>query len=1150
LILRKYLLIIIITLWLFPSLLTLNFEGIERSYVNPPRPNFESDLSFDDAEQSFLTNEKIFHEPNISIKKPIPKITQSEYLELKEFSEHYHYGNGTIGFSSRLGDQNTWDGDSYEYYVWNDIEKSIQYANSKIFFYDWYARVEQFGQTVVDDSRWIVEYWRTQGGGSWNTLDLFNHQWFNPIIETKKVTFIQGYNDGLNYLNVSYVVTNNAAVKINIDYLSGETREVRFVWQLTGMDGSIDYIQSKREFSFADIIISCNDTELSTGFEYEWQVSSKKLDVRLGSFNVVANDWISIDPTFSEKQTVDEQDWRGYFKSDTVAYHITTTDDELLMGRYEDSYYHYNSSIVWDSGITGSIASTSNAEMTFYCTYESVEANEYIGLGLYFNTSLTGGFWNETYGSNYDEIAIKQDCYYTDSAWHAFDGETTTNVSFNDAIMGTFIDEWVTNHNTDPGNRQYVNFKLFTGDGIDAEDDMAKVSESTDTPTSQRPTLTFTYTLSGGGNTAPSAVVHSAVSSNLYAGIEFTAVSNHTDSDGAADLDRAYLGLGASQFDITFNSSVGVGSLSVSTDNGSGYITSVSSSGSSITNGYQITWTIILDWDFPFDDLSTIDTHARSRDDEPEYSSWDSHNTNANFENDLETVGFNVSISSGAVFPSTGWIEDNSWFRGGVEVTGNGSVEYEGSSQTFNSSYATTVNVTLFYDGASTSQADTVILSGVFSGITYTPTSASGLDTTAYFDVQVLGIPTNGSDITGAAVEITSKRDNQDPTTTFHSITEDNPHTYIYATGQTVYFSDEMGVTDQLCTIAVNASDGSGSAIYAVEMSAWDDDAIQNDTTYPYQRQYSTDSSETSGSITMYAIDNVGNTDSSPVTITMTEDTTDPTFSVSPDSDSASIGYAPNTNYDDDSTIDFTASGASDGGSGLPTNCYSWNNSAWESSTTKQYSGQSDGNISLTVVLRDNVGNNGTEQTWIIVDTDSPTGFTITWTRVNGTYPISVFDSNSTIYFDPGNQCNNYTTITANNNGEINNSAFWKLEWDKNSVFETGANDTSGLPDNKNFYYLGDTNGTFLIRIINNAGNYQTFNYTAYDTLDGGCGEPPTTTTAPQDAPSDGDGGAVIQEPPFWYSIQFAWYIWMVIWAGAGIIVSGAVFYYFMKQLL
>lgn len=42
----------------------------------------------------------------------------------------------------------------------------------------------------------------------------------------------------------------------------------------------------------------------------------------------------------------------------------------------------------------------------------------------------------------------------------------------------------------------------------------------------------------------------------------------------------------------------------------------------------------------------------------------------------------------------------------------------------------------------------------------------------------------------------------------------------------------------------------------------------------------------------------------------------------------------------------------------------------------------------------------------------------------------------------------------------------------------------------------------------------------------------------------------VIQEPPFWFSAQFAWIVWILLWTGAGIIVAGAVLYYFFKRLL
>jgi len=42
----------------------------------------------------------------------------------------------------------------------------------------------------------------------------------------------------------------------------------------------------------------------------------------------------------------------------------------------------------------------------------------------------------------------------------------------------------------------------------------------------------------------------------------------------------------------------------------------------------------------------------------------------------------------------------------------------------------------------------------------------------------------------------------------------------------------------------------------------------------------------------------------------------------------------------------------------------------------------------------------------------------------------------------------------------------------------------------------------------------------------------------------------VIQEPPVWFATEFAWLIWVAIWAGAGIIVTGAILYYFFKYLL
>jgi len=826
--------------------------------------------------------------------------------------------------------------------------------------------------------------------------------------------------------------------------------------------------------------------------------------VKLGSFNVAVNDWVFIDPTFAEKQETDAQDF--YMTYDRSTTYTAEIGVDLDYAGDADSSTEAKSYIAYDTGITDNIASTSDASMSYYVYAENVESEEYHAFYLY-DSGDVDEIWDETEADGDEQGCYDQETYWSDVAFFCFNGYTSSNATIDDTKVGPLVDEWVSHHNGDVSGRQYISIMFWNGTGMDNGEYIIWY-ESSEGTANKRPTLTFTYTIGAGENTAPETVVHTALSGTLYAGKNFTFVCNYTDSDGQADLAWLLSGLGEDQYDITLNITASSGRQTAVQENGSSYVNVADGVCSSITNGWQVTWTVNLTFSWTdFDDSNTIDTWCQAWDDEPESSSWATDDSNVDYENDLEIVTFNVLITNSyATYPNDDWINDTDWFKGGVQVTINGTVEYEGSSEVFESIYANEVDVELYYDSGATGEKDTSISSGVFEGITYTPTSGSNdIDTTAYFDGVINDIPTGGSDVTGAGIEITSKRDNEDPTTTFHSITENDPHIYIYASGQIVYFSDLMGSTDQLCTIGVNVSDSSGSGVYSVTMSAWDDDAEWNDTSSPYQRQYSTDDTETSGSITLYAIDNVGNSDSTPVTITMTEDTTAPTGSVAHDADSASVGFAPiNISYDDDDTLDFTASGANDASAGLPTNCYSWNGSAWTSDTTKQYTSQPDGNITLTLYIRDNVGNNYSISTWVIIDTDSPTGFTVTWTRVNGTYPIQIFDGNLTIYFDPGNNCNNYTTLTINDDGSIQNSLFWRILWDENSVFESAENDTSGLPDSKNFYYRGDTNGSFYVYVVNNAGNYQLINYTAYDTLDGGCGEPPTTTTS---APTD-------REPP------------------------------------
>lgn len=213
---------------------------------------------------------------------------------------------------------------------------------------------------------------------------------------------------------------------------------------------------------------------------------------------------LSGEQTFSAKQTVDEQDWHGDYNSIFVSYTVYPAYQYMRAGlNWDEPENEYlNSSIVWDTEITGTIASTSDAVMTIYVTAESVESGEYIGLGLYSNSTLVGGFWNETYADANDETAMTDTSdYYTNSSFHDFDGEVSTNVTIPDSDMGVFLDQWVTWHNQDPINRQYINFKWFGGTGIDTgEDDYIIFRESSHATVSERPTLTFNYILESAGS--------------------------------------------------------------------------------------------------------------------------------------------------------------------------------------------------------------------------------------------------------------------------------------------------------------------------------------------------------------------------------------------------------------------------------------------------------------------------------------------------------------------------------------------------------------------------------------------------------------------------------------------------------------------------
>ncbi|RLF57461.1 MAG: hypothetical protein DRN25_06525, partial [Thermoplasmata archaeon] len=288
------------------------------------------------------------------------------------------------------------------------------------------------------------------------------------------------------------------------------------------------------------------------------------------------------------------------------------------------------------------------------------------------------------------------------------------------------------------------------------------------TGTTRDPYLEVTYT----SNSPPSASYYGGAC-NIFAGKKVTTIqTEHTDPDGQSDVDdcRITVGIPIVQHCFTLNWNVDTNSYSIV--DGSNYVSidGCTVTETSITNGYRLTWQFIVDWDFELDDQD-YDVAAWTDDESGANSGyqWDEAG-NYTFENDLEVTIFNVAIYNAYDDDHDGSIDDDEWFAGGHEITASGIVEYEGSSQTFDSKYASSVQVQLFYDtdgdGApddlEDTYADTSIDNGEFS-ITYTPGTSPALQPNAHFDVAIQGIPTGGSDVTQDSIEITSRRDNEAP---------------------------------------------------------------------------------------------------------------------------------------------------------------------------------------------------------------------------------------------------------------------------------------------------------------------------------------------------------------------------------------------------
>lgn len=209
------------------------------------------------------------------------------------------------------------------------------------------------------------------------------------------------------------------------------------------------------------------------------------------------NTLIEVDPTFSEVQAIDENDFFVENRTLTGEIAMVMSNDEIKSGWNDDE--DRRAFLTWDTSITGQVLSISNVNFTLTLgASANLEAGEYLQLALYHNESFTQGFWNET-NADLDQLGVfLQDTYYNISKGFRTDQSSGGVHQVNITNMNDLMGNWSEFHNINPTNRTYVSLIIDCGNdcGFNGGDpDDIDFHESTALNPDHRPVLTFDYTL-------------------------------------------------------------------------------------------------------------------------------------------------------------------------------------------------------------------------------------------------------------------------------------------------------------------------------------------------------------------------------------------------------------------------------------------------------------------------------------------------------------------------------------------------------------------------------------------------------------------------------------------------------------------------------
>ena len=231
------------------------------------------------------------------------------------------------------------------------------------------------------------------------------------------------------------------------------------------------------------------------------EISRKTLLAGMFNFGAyTAGTEIRIDPSFSAKISNDEYDFDNTWDG-ALNYAVQTSSSDIdvgyNVGDLDKGYFTF------DTGIIEAITSISNPILRIFQKDVNGANNidEYIDFGLYYNSTLEGGFWNASYATLNDKANFLQETYVNDPSFLLLNSSfDDTNVTLDSSKVLTLLNAWIINHNIDPSNRQFIPFMVVNGTGMDVgSTDRMEFFDIAEGIVNRTISLTFDYTLEKAG---------------------------------------------------------------------------------------------------------------------------------------------------------------------------------------------------------------------------------------------------------------------------------------------------------------------------------------------------------------------------------------------------------------------------------------------------------------------------------------------------------------------------------------------------------------------------------------------------------------------------------------------------------------------------